>query len=146
MLCFGGNEAGRADTARMWTMLQPGERMTACGLILPGGANSPWEMVEQGRVDELAGCLMNPKPLYECVTDTLAERVDFSKVEDQAMFLQRTQQDVIDLLPDGMKERAAIYVDDTLEQETAEAGAEDRLHAALPAMGPETVTPGPELG
>lgn len=69
-----------------------------------------------------------------------------SKVEDQAMFLQRTQQDVIDLLPDGMKERAAIYVDDTLEQETAEAGAEDRLHAALPAMGPETVTPGPELG
>lgn len=146
MLCFGANEAGRADTARMWTMLQPGERMTACGLILPGGANSPWEMVEQGRVDELAGCLMNPKPLYECVTDTLAERVDFSKVEDQAMFLQRTQQDVIDLLPDGMKERAAIYVDDTLEQETAEAGAEDRLHAALPAMGPETVTPGPELG
>ena len=34
MLCFGANEAGRADTARMWTMLQPGERMTACGLIL----------------------------------------------------------------------------------------------------------------
>ena len=113
-------------------MMQPGERMTACGLILPDGIKDPGEMAEQGRIEELAGRLLAPKPLYECLTDTLAEHADFSLISDQAAFLRRAEQGIVDLLPDGMGERAAIYVDDTLERKAMEAGAEDRLHVLLP--------------
>lgn len=146
MLCFGMDDAGRVETERMWRMLRSGERMTACGLVLPDGVEGPGEMAGSGRIEELAGCLMRPRPLYECVTDSLAEHADFSGPAGQAMFLQRAQRDVIGLLPDGMRERAVIYVDDTLERKATQAGVEDRLHVAWPGMGPGTVTPGPGLG
>ncbi len=132
LFCFDMDDAGRNATARAWGMMQPGERMTAFGLILPDGIKDPGEMAEQGRIEELAGRLLAPRPLYECLTDTLAEHADFSLISDQAAFLRRAEQGIVDLLPDGMGERAAIYVDDTLERKAMEAGAEDRLHVLLP--------------
>lgn len=146
VFCFDMDAAGRAATARAWRMLQPGERMTSFGLILPDGVKDPGEMAEQGRVEELAGCLLDPKPLHECLTDALAGHADFSLVGDQAVFLQKAQQGIVDLLPDAMKERAALYVDDTLGRKAVEAGAEERLHVVLPGMDPDVSTEGPGLG
>ena len=145
LLCFGMDGDGGEKTARMWRMMRPGERMTASGLVLPDGVNGPGEMAESGKMEELSGCLLASRPLFECVTDSLAERADFSGSDGQAMFLQHVQRDVIDQLPDGMRERAAVYVDDTLERKATQAGAGDRLHVSWPVMGPETFTPGPGL-
>lgn len=146
IFCFDADERGRSMTAAAWGMLQPGERMTACGLILPDGVGSPGEMAGQGRFEELAECLRTPRPLHECLTDSLADGADFSTKDGQAAFLRQAGRDVVGLLPDGMKERAALYVDDTLERKADEIGVEDRLHVALPEMGVEASTAGPGLG
>lgn len=146
IFCFDADERGRSMTAAAWGMLQPGERMTACGLILPDGVGSPGEMAGQGRFEELAECLRTPRPLHECLTDSLADGADFSTKDGQAAFLRQAGRDVVGLLPDGMKERAALYVDNTLERKADEIGVEDRLHVALPEMGVEASTAGPGLG
>lgn len=133
VMCYGTNRHGMAMTDRAWGMLQPGERMTASGLVLPADTPEPARMVEAGRGQELAELLAQPRPLSECMTDRLADDTDFADRTARAEFPDKVGHIIVDALPEQVKANALAYAQQVMDERSdiADVGDADRVRLPI---------------
>lgn len=136
VMCYGTNRHGMAMTDRAWGMLQPGERMTASGLVLPADTPEPARMVEAGRGQELAELLAQPRPLSECMTDRLADDTDFADRTARSEFPDKVGHIIVDALPEQAKANALAYAQQVMDERSDIAGVGDADRVRLPISLP----------
>lgn len=139
--------------AAAWDGMVEWERDRASGLILPRDAPTPSRLVGLGRVDELVERLDRAKPLYQCLTDDLAEHggYDFARTVDQARFVADARERIGNMMPYRSWKDCDLYTNGLLDQKAGEANAKEVVH--VPDIQAERIEEilnpnriGPDLG